>query len=336
MFTPALRLLKNYMPESQVDALVMYKGAEEILAENPNLNKIYFFDFLNSGLFKSFKFVLGLRRNYGASINVYPSNRREYNIINYLIGAKQRVAARYLRKDGRNFGFLNNVSVLENDITHNVKTNIRLCEALLGIKFEEEPPLEFNLASGDLVTAEGFFSEKSIGKEDIVIGFHPGCASIKNHSKRRWEPEKFARLAKKLIAEHKSKILIFGGPEENELKVDVNKKIDSDNSFIVNAGSLSKSSAIMNRCNVFITNDSSQMHIASALHLKVVAIIGPTNSNYIHPWKTEHRLASLDLDCSPCFFYSPRPLICNRDDVKFKCIKELSVDMVYDAVKSFL
>ena len=84
----------------------MFKGAEEILAANSNLNRIYFFDFLNSGVAKSFKFVLGLRKKYDASINVYPSNRKEYNIINYLIAAKQRAAVRYLRKGNQNFGFL--------------------------------------------------------------------------------------------------------------------------------------------------------------------------------------------------------------------------------------
>ena len=92
----------------------------------------------------------------------------------------------------------------------------------------------------------------------------------------------------------------------------------------------------MKRCNVFVSNDSSLMHVASALQLNVVAILGPTNPNYIHPWQTEHKIVRLNLDCSPCFIYSPQPLICYRDDVKFKCIKELTVDMVFDSIKNFI
>ena len=91
----------------------------------------------------------------------------------------------------------------------------------------------------------------------------------------------------------------------------------------------------MKRCNVFITNYSALMHIASALGRKVVAIIGPTNKYYIHSWKTEHKIVSLNLDCSPCFFYSPKPLSCSRTDVKFKCVKELNVDLVYSALESY-
>jgi heptosyltransferase-2 len=78
------------------------------------------------------------------------------------------------------------------------------------------------------------------------------------------------------------------------------------------------------------------MHVASGMNLRVVAIIGPTNPAYIHPWKTEYKIVSLNLECSPCFIYSPRPLKCFRDDIKFKCIKELTVEMVYNQLNSFL
>ncbi len=61
----------------------------------------------------------------------------------------------------------------------------------------------------------------------------------------------------------------------------------------------------MKRSNVFITNDSSQTHIAAAVQLKVVAIIGPTNPHYIHPWKTEHKIVTLNLDCAPVSFTHP-------------------------------
>lgn len=336
MFTPALSLLRKHFPAAQIDALVMYRGAEEIYANNSNLNKIIHFNFLNEGAFKSLKFLFGLRKKYDASISVYPSNRKEYNLIHFFIGAKKRAGAVYLRKDKSNFGFLNNVRVLENDLVHNVQTNIKLCEALIGKKFIEEPALEFSFPEHTDEFAKEFFKESEIENKELVIGFHPGCATLKNHIKRRWEPEKFAELGKRLIREYSARILIFGGPEEKELKNKIHSLIGSDKANVVNPGSLTQSSGIMKRCNVFVTNDSSQMHIAAALGLKVVAIIGPTNEKYIYPWKTDYQIVSLNLDCAPCFFYSPKPLICNRTDVKFKCIKELTVDMVYTSVLKYL
>ena len=336
MFTPALKLLRAQLPDAQIDVLVMIKGAQDILINNPNINNVYHFDFLQEGIIKSLKYILSIRGKYNASINVYPSNRKEYNIISYLVGARNRMAVKYLRKDFSNLGFLNSIRITENDSVHNVQTNIKLVDKLLNNKFDEEPTLELFIAEEDETQAQKFLSENNILKDDLVIGFHPGCATLKNHIKRRWESEKFGELGKKLIDDHSAKILIFGGPDEDELKNSVKVKIDSQDAFVVNTYGILQSAAIMKRCNVFVTNDSSQMHIAAAMQLKVVAIIGPTNPHYIHPWKTEHKIVTLNLDCAPCFFYSPRPLICIRDDVQFKCIKELTVDMVYDTVINYL
>jgi heptosyltransferase-2 len=336
MFTPAIELLKKHSPNSEIDALVMIKGSEEIFSLNPNLNKIIYFDFVNEGIVNSLKFVKRLRNNYDSSINVYPSNRKEYNIINFLIGAKKRAGVKYLRSNVLNLGFLNNVLVEEDDSVHNVKTNIKLCEAIIKKEFNEEPALSYQLKGDDLKFAKNFLQTHFIKEQDLTVGIHAGCSTLKNHIKRRWEPEKFAELAKRLIANHSAKILLFGGPDEKELKNKIFEISNSKNVITIEAESLNRSSAIMKRCNVFVTNDSSQMHIASALQLKVVALIGPTNQNYIHPWKTEHKIVSLNLECSPCFFYSPRPLICSRNDVKFKCIKELNVEMVYNSVAGFI
>ena len=332
MFTPALKLLRQSLPSAQIDALVMFNGTKEIYETNPNFNKVIHFDFLKEGAANSLKFVLGLRNKYDATINVYPSNRKEYNFINFLLGAKKRVGVEYLRMNSSNLGWLNNRTVLENDKTHNAQTNIKLVEKLVSKKFDKEPEMQISLSDDDKTFAESFLKGKNILEKDFVVGFHPGCATLKNHIKRRWEPEKFAELGKKLIKEKNAKLFLFGGPEEEELKSSINKTIDSENSYVIKTEKFLQSIAIMKRCDVFVTNDSALMHVASALGLKVIAIIGPTNPHYIHPWKTEHKIVSLNLDCAPCFFYSPKPLTCSRTDVQFKCIKELEIDMVWNNI----
>ncbi|KAB2843294.1 MAG: glycosyltransferase family 9 protein, partial [Melioribacteraceae bacterium] len=44
MFTPALKKLKELMPDSEIDALVMYRGAEDIYKRLPYFSKVYRFD----------------------------------------------------------------------------------------------------------------------------------------------------------------------------------------------------------------------------------------------------------------------------------------------------
>lgn len=319
-----------------MDALVMFKSAEDIYRQTGLFDKIIFHDFLNAPAMKSLKFVFGLRGKYDATLNVYPSNRREYNVVQFLIGAKKRGGIRYLRSDLLQFGFLSNVRITEDDLLHNVQENIRLSEKLLDFSAAGEPDLLLPLTEKDSTRAKNFLAGADIKETDLVIGFHAGSATFKNQTKRRWEPMKFAELAKQLIEKKDAYILIFGGPEETALKTEIPRASGSSRVLIPTTATIIESAAIIKRCNAFVTNDSGMMHIASAVKTPTVAIIGPTNTNYIHPWHTEYETASIFLECSPCFIYSPRPLSCSRNDIKFKCIKDLPVEMVFHKVERLL
>lgn len=337
MFTPALKQLRSAMPDSQIDAMVMFGGVKDIYKRNSNLNNVYHFNFIKEGLIKSLFYLLKFRGKYDITINVYPSNRKEYNIFSFLLGAKKRAAINYLRMNKENLGFLNNLTLTENDSLHNVEENIRLVEKITGtLMIPNNLTLEFPLLEEDCLYSDNFYKSQDISAKEIVIGFHPGCATLKNHIQRRWEPEKFSELGKKLIKKYNARILVFGGPEEEDLKNNVINGIGLNSAIKIDTENLAQTAAIMKRCNLFITNDSSLMHTASAMQLNVIAIIGPTNPNYIHPWQTNHKIVTLNLECAPCFFYSPRPLTCYRTDVQFKCIKELNVDLVLKAAEEFL
>jgi len=336
MFTPALKLLRKEMPEAQIDILVMLRGAKEIYETNQDVNEVIHFDFIKEGYVKSIRFLFSIRKKYDVTFSVYPTNRKEYNLVHFFIGARKRFAVKYLRMNFSNLGWLNTHTIPEDDTLHNVQENIKLIEKFLNKKLKDEPSLQIHLKGDDIIYANKFLLENSIDEKELVIGFHPGCATLKNHIKRRWEPEKFAELGRRLTQNHPAKIFIFGGADEDELKENVLKQINSENVFAIKTPDLLKSAAIMKRCNVFVTNDSSLMHISASLGLKVIAIIGPTNTNYIRPWKTEHSIVSLNLDCAPCFYYSPKPLTCSRTDIKFKCIREIDVEKVYQSTKEYI
>jgi heptosyltransferase-2 len=332
MFTPALQILKEKYPDSEIDAMVMIKGVQDLYEKLPEINAIHFHDFLNSSPLQSFRFVSSLRKKYDVSFNVYPSNRWEYNMIAFIAGAKRRFAIKYLRRGIRNLSFINTDVIKENDSLHNVEENIRMVERLTGSGVAEIPSLKFPIGEDEKRKADEFLEKNNLSGSDYIIGFHPGCSTLKNHINRRWEPEKFAELARRLIYKEKAKILLFGGPDEEDLKNDILHRVEVDEIINVSTNNLAETAAIMKRCNKFVTNDSGLMHIAAALKLEVVAIIGPTNINYIYPWQTKHRIVSLNLACAPCFYYSPKPLTCSREDKKFKCIKNLDVTQVYNTL----
>src|SRR5581483_9850636 len=181
---------------------------------------------------------------------------------------------------------------------------------------------------------EEWLREHHLSKEMPLVGFHAGTALFKNHIRRRWEPEKFAALAVRLTNELGMKVLLFGGPEDKDANAIIRQK--AGNAIIpVETKSILDSAAIMRALTLFVSNDSSLMHIAGALGLPTVAIFGPTNETYVHPWKTRYTIVHTGIECRPCFVYSPKPLTCYRQDPAehFLCIRAIEVDQVFQAVR---
>ncbi len=334
--TPAIGLAKQFSPGSMIDVLVMFRGSEEVFKRNKNVSDVFFFDFMKEGVIKSLRFVRSLRGKYDATLNIYPSNRKEYNIISFLIGAKKRAAVKYSHVDAREFGFLNNVRIVEDIRLHNVQENIKLFGELLNTSFSEEPGLDFPLLPEEREYAANFFSQHGIAGSSPVIGFHPGGSTLKNHINKRWPPDRFAELGKMLIERIGGRVLIFGGPEEKELQDSIAGMIGSDSALTVETRTVGQSGALIERCDIFVSNDSSLLHLSSALKRKTVLLMGPINPAHSGPWKTESQIATINLDCSPCFYYSPRPLLCSRTDVKFKCMKEMDAEPVYSRITNLL
>jgi heptosyltransferase-2 len=335
MFSPALKVLKNYIPDAQIDMMVMFKAVEYIYQRNPAINKIFFIDFLNQSALKSFKQVLALRKNkYDASINVYPSNRREYNIVNRLLGAKKRIGTKYNHYSTFSFDFLNNNLVQEVKDKHNVTENFELIKLLA-------PNAKENMLGGYeifLSDDENSFADKYIEqntlKDKKIIGFHVGSATFKGHINKRWAANKFSELAGKLAKEYDAKILLFGTEK------DVNEAIwnnSKDSTLIPAEAKIMQSIALMRKCSLFVSNDAALMHIAAALQIPTIAIFGYTNYKELSPWKTKNIIVRKELDCSPCFFNSPKPVNCifSGED-EFKCMKTISVDEVFEACKKLI
>lgn len=330
MFTPALALLKKHSPESSIDIAVMFKPVEDLFKNNPHVNKVYFIDFLKQSKLKSLKQTLELRKlKYDVSINVYPSNRREYNLVQFLQGAKVKIAHRYNNYSKSNLDFLNNILIDEDKDRHNVIENFELVKAAFpGMNAEETGPLEIYLTRDNADFAERYFNDNGLN-DKLTIGFHAGSATFKGHINKRWSPVKYASLAKQLVMQYNARILLFGTEK------DVNEMIQTlggKNVIIPETKNLMESLALMEKCSLFVSNDSALMHMAAGLAIPQVAVFAYTNYKELYPWQNRHIIVRTELDCSPCFFNSPKPVNCiYKGKDEFKCIKLVEVSDVMGA-----
>ena len=333
MFSPALRLLRRQHPDARIELLSMFTGVKELYERNKDIDEVIHWDFLHRVPLSSLLFLFRLRRRgYTVSICVYPQNRWPYNLIAFIVGASRRLGHDYDHVNTRSLNFLNNLRIREEPRGHNVEQNAKLVEQL-GVKLPEElPPLQVMLKPEDQEEADDWMRSRAISSSHVLVGFHAGSALFKKHIHKRWAPEKFALLGKRLQKEQGATVLLFGGPEEYRLNEEINREMGNVG-HVVKVSTLSSSAALIARCNVMICNDAGLMHVASALHVPVVSIFAYTNPLGLYPWQTPHRVVRHEMDCSPCFYYSPRPVRCVWSEDQFRCIRHVEVDEVWQAVR---
>ncbi len=334
MFTPALKILKTRREDLQIDLLAMFESVKQIFCYSPYINKTYFIDFLHQSKIKSLKEVLDIRREkYDYSINVYPSNRAEYNILNFFLSKGKRIGNKYIHTNFFRFEFLNQIRYPEINNRHNVLQNVDLIKDIVGeIPEEEVPNMEIFIPEEIKQKGKNWVSQR--GKDKLPIGIHAGSATLKNHINKRWDINKYIELCRILVEEENAFILLFGSEK------DLNEKIKSElkeNSEIASTGDFMDSASRVLSCKLFISNDTAFLHTCAALNVPVVGIFGYTNYRELYPWKSPHKIVRLDLECSPCFYNSPKPAQCKWKGIdEFKCIKLITLDSVLESCRSLL
>jgi len=323
MTTPAIETLKKSI-DCWIVNLCMFRSTYEVLKNNPFIDELIYFPFFERGILKSLKFIFSLRK-FDCSINFYPSNRKQYNVLSFLAGAKIRIGHRYLKRDLQELNFLKNRTVKEDPNLHNVEENLRLLE-FLGIKINEPGQMRIYLDEEEIEYGKGFVMKHS--NRAIKVGVHTGTSSFKGHRQRRWDKEKFVELINSLPDYD---FFLFGTEEEKEENQYIFSNAKYRNVVVVENTPIRLVASIIRQMDVFLSNDSGLMHLAAATGTPVVAIFGPTNPAWVSPWGVRHRIVRAGLPCSPCFYYSPEPLRC-KTNRNFQCLREITVNMVKEAL----
>ncbi|MBI5404538.1 MAG: glycosyltransferase family 9 protein [Ignavibacteriae bacterium] len=335
MFSPALKLLREKLPGVQIDMLAMYKSVKEMYSRSPYLDEIFFIDFLRQSKIKSLKEIRAIRKmKYDVSINTYPANRNEYNILNFLLGAKKRMAHHYIHTNYFRLEFLNTDLAEEVKNKHNVLQNIEGVKKIIKIAEDEKiGNMEIALNHEDEKAAKEWIEEINPDKK-LVVGFHAGSALLKNHINKRWDKNKYSELGKKLMEEKNALILLFGN--EFELNNEINEMMGG-RGVIASTKNFMDSMARQKFCDLFVSNDTAFLHSAAAFGIPTVGIFGYTNHKELYPWNCSHIIVRKELECSPCFFNSPKPATCiYSGEDEFKCMKTIGVEEVFAACEKLL
>lgn len=133
-----------------------------------------------------------------------------------------------------------------------------------------------------------------------VIGVSPGAAY---GNAKRWLPEHFAEAASRLAARRNATVALFGSGGERPLCEEVAAQIRAKGAQAVvfaGATTLRQFIEMAAACELFLTNDSGAMHIASALEVPTVTVFGATDDLATGPSGVRTRVVREPVECSPC------------------------------------
>lgn len=142
----------------------------------------------------------------------------------------------------------------------------------------------------------------------LIFGFHIGAGKPQN----RWNLDNFINLIEKLKEKYNFEIIVTGSKsDKNEIDYFKNR-IKYDVNFILDK-TIPQLAAIIDKCNIFVTNDTGVMHVAGVTKVDQVSLFGPTNP------------------------YNWAPIGDNKIFLKKSVIiSEISVDDVYNTIEKLL
>ncbi len=271
LMTPMIRALKEVFPDCSIDILIS-SGMEDIFDGNPAVDDLVIFDkdaakilpWRYLGLISDLK-----REKYDIAIDV--SNGHHYSFNNVMLTALSgaRYSLGYDREDAG--AFLGTVMPpLPPDNTHFADALTGLVNVLSPVSGEYG--LELKVAETAREQAEKILDENGISVLDSFCIIHPG-----GRGRKQWGAEHFTELIERLFVETGFPVLVIGGPGEDDI-IEMMKKSSNVPFAIVQDISIAEMMALIERCDLFVSNDTGPMHIATALGRCTVAVF--TSSNY--------------------------------------------------------
>ena len=188
----------------------------------------------------------------------------------------------------------------------------------LGITPDWDTPIP--LAATDSARA---LLETKLGDARDFILINPGG----NWFTKRWEPERFGELARRL-SDDGFPIALTWGPGEDAMANRIEAVADRD--ILKIKTTLPELVALCERSRLFVGGDTGPMHFAAALGTPVVAIFGPTSSDRNGPFRREDIVVERMMECRPCYQRDVCPL------EHLNCLGEITVDDVYAACRKRL
>jgi heptosyltransferase III len=142
--------------------------------------------------------------------------------------------------------------------------------------YVDEPTPRVHPSQADREAASKFL--KMVGREPIVA-VHPGSGG----ERKNWPVEKFSAVARWVLDELAAQLLVIQGEADEHVVERLTESLDPRPFTIASGLKLVEVAAVLERCTLFLGNDSGITHLASAVGTPAVAMFGSASPSIWEP-----------------------------------------------------
>lgn len=328
MISPAVRAIRAHFRAARI-AILAKRWVLETLRGNPDYDDLIEYDEggEHRGLSGRLRLAATLRRRR-FDLAVLFQKAFEAAALAYLAGARLRVGyATDFRRP-----LLTHPLQPPPPGTHHVEVFLGIARAL-GCPVADPFP-SFRVAPEARGRAATLLAEAGFPEGAPLVAIHPGASK----EPRAWHAERFGDLARRLAEGRGARVILLGGAADRPLLERVAARSRSSQVVMMRADlPIAVTAGLLERCALFIGNDSGPMHLAAALGVPTVGVFGPGTPARTAPRAARSGVAvvSKGYPCSPCrqdFFHECSPSPAGKPF----CLEEIRVEDVEDAALTLL
>jgi ADP-heptose:LPS heptosyltransferase len=287
VFVPALRFLRQALPNVNITLLCKHQGGIEIIKNCP-----YYDDMIivqNRSLKEKMRLIGQFRKRKLDAFIISPQDlgRCPWGLMG---GAKKIIGFPQVLYRGKwkseKLPFLLSGNAQWDTEASETENCVNLIQAVLtciGVTTEITPSLE---------TEYSWFSPDSTAKvaeKFDVDDSYIAVAPFSKQENKNWSFEKLTALLKELQSKTKSKIVLIGGPDDAEQCSQLATSIGSKCNSLAGQLSLDESAWLISQSHLFFGPDSGPAHLATAVKTPAVVMYGPADYKR---WRTAAPAAS--------------------------------------------
>ena len=292
MTTPAIGAVRERFPQAEITLLANPLVAQ-LFSPHDWVDRVITFDRTGShrGMVGRLRLAAELRRRRFDLAVILP-NSFDSALVPWLAGIPLRLGK---RSDGRGWLLTHRYTAGEVPGRHEIRYYLDLL-AHFDIRGHASAPHLVTTPAEDH-NAAALLAAHGIEAGSFVLGINPGATF---GSAKRWYPERFAQVARRLADAWGARVVIFGSPNEADIAADIQRHLAGICLNLAGTTSVRELMALIKRCNFMVTNDSGPMHIAAAFGVPLVAIFGPTDHTGTAPFSNRAAIVRKDVACAPC------------------------------------